>query len=123
MRTKRLNEKESRKLIWITWFEFLVVGVIVYFFTNPISIALFLAGPVALHALIIFWVKSEGIPVRLHSVVPTVFMSTAFVAGIAALIMALIDERIMNSCTIALASVCAMCIMAAYPESSYADYE
>lgn len=123
MKSKRLSVKESRKLIWLTWLEFLVVGVVVYFFTNPISIFLLLAGPIALHALIKFWVKSEGISVTLHSVVPTVFMPTAFLTGCTALVMGIVNEQILNSWTLALAVICVLCIMVIYPESSYADYD
>ena len=123
MRSKRLTEKESRRLIWFTWFEFLLVGVIVYFFTNHINMVLFLAGPIALHGLINFWVKSEGVQVALHSVVPTVFMPTAFLAACGSLVYALTTERILNSQSIALATLCVLCVMAIYPESKYADYD
>lgn len=123
MRSKRLNEKESKRLIWLTWFEFLIVGIIVYFLTNPTSPALLLAGPVALHGLINFWVKSEGVPVTLHSVVPTVFMPTAFLAACGALVYALIADKIFNSLSIALATLCILCVMVIYPESRYANYE
>jgi len=123
MRSKRLTVEESRKLIWLTWFEFVIAGVIVYLFTNPTSVALLLVGPVALHALINFWVKSEGVPVTLHSVVPTVFMPTAFLTGCAALVMGIVNEQILNSWTLALAVMCVLCIMVTYPESGYADYE
>ena len=123
MRSKRLTVDESRKLVWITWSEFVIVGVIVYFLTNPTSPALLLAGPVALHALINFWVKSEGVPVTLYSPVPTVFMPTAFLTGLAALVMGIVNEQILNSWTLALAVMCVLCIMVIYPESGYADYE
>ena len=122
-KSKRLSRKESKKLVWVTWFEFLVVGVIVYIFTNPMHIALLLAGPVALHALINFWVKSEGIPVTLHSSIPTVFMPTAFLAACGSLVYALVADKIINPLSIALATLCVLCIMVIYPESSYADYE
>ena len=121
MKSKRLTLKESRKLVWLTWFEFMVVGVIVYFFTDPLRLPVLLVGPVALHALINFWIKSDGVPVRLYSVVPTIFKPMVFLVGIAALISALVGYRIMNSWALGLATVCALCIMAVYPESKYAD--
>jgi len=123
MKSKRLTIEESRKLVWLTWFEFLIAGVVVYFFTDPVRIPVLLAGPILLHALINFWVKSEGIPVKIHSVVPTVFMPTAFLMACSALVYALIAGKIMNSVTLALATICVVCIMASYPESGYADYD
>ena len=123
MKSKRLTLEESRKLVWITWFEFLIVGAIVYFFTNPLSMFIFLASPFALHGLINFWVNSEGIPVTLHSVVPTVFMPTAFLTALGALVMGIVSDQILNSWTLALATICALCIMVIYPESGYADYD
>ena len=123
MKSKRLNLKEAKNLVWLTWFEFVLIGVIVYFFTNPMHVAIFVAAPIALHALINFWVKSEGVPVRLFSVVPTVFLPTAFITGIGALMLALVYDTIWNSGSIALAVVCIMCIMVVYPESKYADYD
>ena len=123
MKSKRLNLKEAKNLVWLTWFEFMLIGVIVYFFTNPMHVAIFVAVPIALHALINFWVKSEGVPVRLFSVVPTVFLPTAFITGIGALMLALVYDTIWNSGSIALAVVCIMCIMVVYPESKYADYD
>ena len=122
MKSKRLTLKESRKLVWLTWFAFIVAGVIVYSFTDPFKFTALLAVPVALPALIYFYVKSEGVPVRLYSVVPTVFMPMAFLAGIAALVSALVGYRIMNSWTWGFATVCVLCTVAAYPESKYADY-
>ena len=124
MRSKRLTLEESRKLVWLTWCEFLVVGIIVYFFTNPMKIALvFLPGPIALHALINFWVRSVGVPVTFYSIVPTVFMPTAFLTGCAALVMWIVKGQIFNSWTLAPAVVCALCVMVIYPESRYSDYD
>jgi len=123
MKSKRLTVDESRRLVWTTWFEFLAVGIIVYFFTNPTSLFLLLVGPIALHALINFWVRSEGVPVTLHSPIPTVFMPTAFLAGLGALVMALVGDVFLNSWTLALAVLCVLCIMVIYPESGYTDYE
>ena len=123
MKSKRLTEEKSRRLVWTSWFELLVAGVVVYIFTNPLNLfGLLFVGPIVLHALINIWVKSEYIPVTLDSVVPTVFLPTAFLAGIAALVSALVGYSIMNSCTWGFATVCILCIVAAYPESKYADY-
>ena len=118
-----LSVEKSKKLIWLTWFELVIVGIIVYFCTNPTSAMLLLAGPVALHALINFWIKSEGVPVRVKSVVPSVFLPTAFLTMFGALFIALLSENVFNSWTLALASVCALCVMAIYPESKYANYD
>ena len=123
MKSKRLTVEESKRLVWTTWFEFLIAGIIVYFFTNPSSIILLLACPVALHAIVNFWKKSEWIPVTLESPVPTVFMPTAFLTGLAALVMGIVNEQIFNSWTLALVVMCVLCIMVTYPESGYADYE
>lgn len=123
MRSKRLTVKESKNLVWTTFLEFWIVGVIAYFFTNPSSIVLLLACPVALHAIVNFWEKSEWIPVTLESPVPTVFMPTAFLTGLAALVMGIVNEQIFNSWTLALVVMCVLCIMVTYPESGYADYE
>ena len=123
MKVRRLTLKESRRLVWLTWFEFVVVGIIVYFFTDPLTIPIMLASPLVVYALINFWVKSHGIPVKIYSVVPTVFLPTAFLTGIAVLVSSLVHGNIMNSCTLAFATVCALCIMAVYPESRYADYD
>ena len=123
MKSKRLNRKESKKLVWITWWLIVLSGVIVYFFSDPLRLPALLAGAVALCAMINFWVKSDGIQARLYSVVPTVFLPTVFLSAIAALISALVGERILNSWTLGFATVCALCIMAVYPESKYADYD
>jgi len=123
MKRKRLTLEESRRLVWLTWFGFMVAGAIVYFFTDPFKIPALLAVPVALSALIYFYVKSEWVPVRLYSVVPTVFMPMAFLSGIAALVSALVGYRIMNSWTLGFATMCVLCAVAAYPESKYADYD
>ena len=123
MKSKRLTIDQSKRLVWTTWFEFLAVGIVVYFFTNPTSVFLLLVGPIALYALINFWVKSEGVPTRLYSVVPTVFMPTAFLTGCAALVLGATSGQIFNSWTLALATICALCIMVTYPESGYADYD
>ena len=123
MKSKRLNRKESKKLVWLTWWLIVLSGVIVYFFSDPLRWQAIVAGPVALCAMIKFWVKSDRIQARLYSVVPTVFLPTAFLSGVAALIFALVGERIMNSWTIALGIVCVLCLMAVYPESRYADYD
>ena len=122
MKRKSLTEKESKKLVWFTWFAILCGGGIVYFFTNPLRIQAYIATLVILCPLINFWVKSGEIPVRLRSVAPTVFLPTAIVAGCAAGIWALAGDRIMNSISLALATVCGACILAIYPESRYADY-
>ena len=125
MRSKRLTVKKSRRLVWTSWFELLVAGVVVYIFTNPLNFfGLLFVGPIVLHALINIWVKSEYIPVTLDSVVPTVFLPTAFLAGIGALVAALVSSNgFLNPWTFALATVCVTCIMVVYPESRYADYE
>ena len=107
MKSKRLNRKESKKLVWLTWWLIVLSGVIVYFFSDPLRSPALLAWPVALCAMINFWV----------------FLPTAFLSGVAALIFALVGERIMNSWTIALGIVCVLCLMAVYPESRYADYD
>ena len=121
-KSKRLTVKESKRLVWTTFLEFWIVGVIVYFATNPSSIVLLLACcPVALYAIVNFWRKSEWVPTRLHSPVPTVFMPTAFLTGFAALVMGIVNEQIFNSCTLALAVMCVLCTMVTYPESGYAD--
>ena len=117
-----LSVEKSKKLIWLTWFELVIVGIIVYFCTNPTSAMLLLAGPVALHALINFWIKSEGVPVKLKSGVPSVFLPTAFVTGFGALFIALLSECVYNSSTLALATVCALCVMAIYPEARYVHH-
>jgi len=95
---------------------------IVYKFSDPIRIPALLAVPIVLWAIINFRVKSDGIQARLYSVVPAVFLPTAFLAGILALVLALTEGRITNSWTIALATVCATCIMVTSSESKYADY-
>ena len=125
MRSKRLTVKKSRRLVWTSWFELLIAGVVVYIFTNPLNLfGLLFVGPIVLHALINIWVKSEYIPVTLDSVVPTLFLPTAFLAGIGALVAALLSSNgLLNPWTFALATVCVTCIMAVYPESRYADYE
>ena len=123
MKTKALTVEESKKLIWTTWFEFWVVGIIVYAFSNPVTLFIVLFGPIAFHALINFWVKSEGVPVRAKSVVPSVFLPTAFLTMFGALFIALLSENVFNSWTLALTSVCALCVMAIYPESRYANYD
>ena len=118
---KKLSLRASRRLVWTSWFELLVVGVVVYFFTNPLSIFLLLAGPFLLHALINVWVKSRYIPVRIYSVVPSVFLPTAFLAALGALVSALVsDEGMLSSLSLSLATVCVACFMLIYPESRYA---
>ncbi len=119
---KVLTEKESRRLDWFTWFAILCGGGIVYFFTNPLRIQAYIATLVILFPLINFWVKSKKIPVTLCSVVKTVFLPTAIVTGCAAGIWAVMGDRIMNSISLGLATVCGACIIAIYPESNYADY-
>ena len=118
-----LSVEKSKKLIRLTWFELVIVGIIVYFFTNPLSVALLVAVPIVLHALINFWGKSKGVPVRVKSVVPSVFLPTAFLTVFGALFIALLSEDVFNSWTLALATVCALCVMLIYPESRYANYD
>lgn len=118
-----LNVKETRKLIWLTWFEFIVVGLFVYFFTNPIIVFLVLAGPIALHALVNFWIRSRYVSVKWSSGIPAVFMPTAFLTGIATLVSVIDTQKFTNSSTMAFATVCVLCIMVLYPESKYADYD
>ena len=123
MKARRLTLKELRRLVWLTWFELVIVGVVVYFFSDPFIIPVVLASPIAVHAMVNFWVKSHGIPVKIYSVVPTVFLPTAFLTGVGALISAIVHDKVINSCTLAFATVCVLCIMLVYPESKYADYE
>lgn len=123
MRSRILNEKETRNLVWFTWFAILVVGMMVYFLTNPIRYALvFLSGPILICTLINFWVKSVGVTEKNYSVIPLVFGPTAFLTGFGALLMAFYGDGMFNSWTLALAVVCVSCLIAVYPESRYADY-
>ena len=122
VKSKRLTVEESKRLVWTTVLEFWIVGFIVYFFTNPSSIALLLACPIALHALVNFWEKSDWVPVTLNSVIPPVFMAMAFMAGFGALLTGLFEERILNSQTLSLATMCVLSIMVIPPESRYTDY-
>ena len=108
MRTKRLSEKESKMLVMLTWLEFMVVGIIVFFFTKPISIGVLLAAPIALHAIINFWVK--GLP----ELEFPVFNLTAFITGACALMLAMISGGTVNSFIIACITICALCIMVEY---------
>jgi len=120
---KMLTLLEARKLVWLTWFELVIAGVIVYIFTNPVSMFVLLAAPFLLHALVNFWVKSDQIPVKFYSVVPTLFLPTAFLSALAALVAALVsDNGILNSLSLGLATVCLACVIVVYPESKYADY-
>ena len=117
---KKLSLRDSKKLVWITWCEFMIVAMIVYLFTNPVRTPLFLACPIVLYALINFWVKSDKIPVRLYSVVPAVFLPTAFLTVCGAIIGIISDQKF-NSLTLALITLCVLCTMVIHPESSYVD--
>lgn len=116
MKIKNLTINESKKLVWFTWFEFLLVGVIVYLFTNPMTEAILLFGPIAGHAIINFCVKSKEIPVDKETI-PSVFRPTAFLTGFGAIAIAYVDG--FNSWVIALAAVCALCLMIICPEHRY----
>lgn len=118
-----LSEKKARDLIWLTWLEFVVVGLFVWLFTNPIIIFLVFAVPIALYALVNFWIQSRYVPVKWSSGIPAVFMPTAFLAGIGALVSMIDTQKFTNSSTMAFATVCVLCIMVLYPESKYADYD
>ena len=113
---KSLSEKETKKLVWLTWFEFLLVGVIVYLFSNPMTEAILLFGPIAVHAIINFCVKSKEIPVDKENI-PSVFGPTACLTGFGAIAIAYVDG--FNSLVIALASVCVLCLMVICPEHRY----
>lgn len=118
-----LSVKKTRKLIWFTWLEFIVVGLFVYFFTNPIVVLLVLAGPIAIHALVNFWIQVRHVPVKWSLGVPAVFMPTAFFTGIGTLATVIDTHKFTNSSTLAFATVCLLCVMVLYPESKYADYD
>ena len=122
---KNLSLKKSKELIWLTWVAFLIVGGIVVLCTNPINwFGLILAGGIALCAIINFWEKSEYIPIERYSVVPALFMPSAFFSCVSALVIALLsNEGIMDSWAIGCAAMFICCIAVIYPESGYTDYD
>lgn len=122
-KSKRLTVKESKNLVWTTWFGIIIYGIVVYLFTNPIRVPVILAGLPLLFVLVNFWVNAKYIPCSLYSTVPAVFLPTAFLTGFGALVYALMSgEEMYNSVTLGLEAVCLTSIMMVYPESQHADY-
>ena len=112
MKSRMLNLKESRRLVWTTLLELLVVGAIVSYFN--LMIVVFIAGPIALQAMVRFWVSSVGIPKRLYSgVVYRPFVKTVLISGVGAFATFLGGFL---PIAIGLSTVCALSIMCVYPK-------
>ena len=121
---KKFTVKKSRRLVLFTWLETIIAGAIVVLCTNPIIwYGIVVSVLIALHAIINFWKKSEYIPVKWDSIVPAVFLPTAFSTFIIALIIAANHDTVLNSWTLGVGTVCIVNILLVYPESWYSGWD
>ncbi len=90
---KKLTKKEIWKLLIVTWGELTFVGFIVFMSASPISwYALGFAFLVFMHAILNYSKQSERIESRIRSIVPAVFLPSAFFALFTALLYALFNS-------------------------------
>ncbi len=120
---KKLTLNESKRLIWLTWFLIVSMGVVVYFSTNPIRWwGIMLAGVVLLGALINFLVKSRRIPAIKDETLPTVFSPTAFLAILATFVSSFVSkEGTINSLSLAFGVVAIANFICLLPEMHYSE--
>lgn len=85
---EKLSLKESRKLVWITWFGILVTwGATIFAIITNMWIVHILAFLIVLWMIIRFFNKSKNIPKMEYPVVPCLFNPSAFFSLIIALVL------------------------------------
>ena len=90
---KKLTNKEIWKLLIVTWFELAFTGFVVYMASSPVSwYALGFAALIFMHGVLNYSKQSEKIDSRIRSIVPAVFLPSAFFALFGALLYVLFNS-------------------------------
>lgn len=114
-----LTLKESKRIVWLTWLEFLVAGAVVVLATNPLKWYIFFSAILIIDGLCRLFRKSKYFPKSTYDIIPTIFQPSAFFATIIALIVALSFEEMKNSWTLGLIVLGIAYFVASIPESRY----
>ena len=117
---RKLSLKESRRLVWFTWFVVLVMAGIAVFAINSAKwFVLILALLIILWIVIRFFRESKAIPKMRYSVVPNLFLPSAFFSSIITLLLICKTSGEVNSLAVEIGAISIIFWILSIPESRY----
>lgn len=117
---KKLSLKKSRRLVWFTWLGVLVMeGVAIFAINSAQWFVLVLALLAIFWVVIRFFRKSKAIPKMRYSVVPSLFLPSAFFSSIITLLLICKTSGEMNLLAIEVGAMSIIFWILSIPESRY----